>query len=189
MLIRHGDVMKDFWSEHSKIIGKTILNQFGAAFFGIMLFFAAYSLKHIVWLPLLASIMAIAFYLYLIYMIMWEYGGQARIKFDGGRGPKKLANGLFISLISNIPNLVLAAVILVSEPFINSSDSVAGVVNTVGRAVALLWEGMYMGVVKTFAPHNPLIYLLMVFPALAVSTFAYYIGFSNRKLFGLIKKN
>jgi len=45
-----------------------------------------------------------------------------------------------------------------------------------------------MGIVKTFAPHNPLIYLLMVFPALAVSAFAYYIGFSNRRLFGLIKK-
>lgn len=180
--------MKDFWSDNSKIIGKTILNQFGGAFFGIMLFFAAYSLRHIIWLPLLASVMAIAFYLYLIYMIMWERGGQDRIKFDGGRGPNKPLTGLWVSVVANIPNLILAAVILISEPLIKSSDSAAGVINTAGRAIALLWEGMYMGVVKTFAPHNPLIYLLMVFPALFVSTFAYYVGFSNRRLFGLLQK-
>lgn len=180
--------MKEFWIDNSKIIGKTVLNQFGGAFFGIMLFFAAYSLKHILWLPLLASAMAIAFYLYLIYMIMWEYGGQARIKYDGGRGPKKPLYGLLISLTANIPNIILAATILISEPLIKTPESAAGVVNTAARAIALLWEGMYMGVVKTFAPHNPLIYLLMIFPALAVSTFAYYIGFSNKRLFGFLQK-
>lgn len=180
--------MKDFWSDNSKIIGKTILNQFGATFFGIMLFFAAYSLRHITWLPLLASCIAVAFYLFLIYSIMWERGGQDRIKYDGGRALKKPLTGLWISVVANIPNFILAAVILISEPLINSPDSFAGKINTVGRAIALLWEGMYMGVVKTFAPHNPLIYLVMIFPALAVSILAYLIGFSNKRIFGVFDK-
>ena len=116
---------------------------------------------------------------------MWERGGQDRIKYDGGRAAKKPLTGLWISLASNIPNLLLAALVLISEPFIASSEGFAGVVNTVSRAIAILWEGMYMGVIRTFAPHNPLIYLLMVFPALFVGTYAYIVGFNNRRLFGL----
>lgn len=176
--------MKEFWMDNSKIIGKSLLNQFGAAFFGIMLFFAAYSLKHIIWLPLLASVIAIVFYLYLIYENMWEIGGQDRIKFDGGRAAKTPWKGLLISLMANLPNIILAVIINVSELLIFSTTGFAGKINTIGRAIALLWEGMYMGVIKTYSPHNPIIYILIIFPAIFVSALAYYLGFSNIRIFG-----
>ena len=177
--------MREFWSDNSKTIGKNLLNQFGGAFFGIMLFFAAFALRKIDILPFISSIISVAFYLSLLYLVMWERGGQDRIKYDGGRAAKKPLKGLWISLASNIPNLILAALILISEPFIASSPEFAGGVNTVSRAIAILWEGMYMGVIRTFAPHNPLIYLLMVFPAVFVGTYAYLVGFNNRRLLGL----
>ncbi len=180
--------MKEFWSDNSKLIAKTLLNQFGSAFFGVMLFFAAYSLRKVEILPFISSCISVVFYLYLIYAIMWEVGGQDRIKFDGGRAAKTPLRGLWVSLAANIPNIILAAAVIISEPFIAQSKNVAGVINTVARAIALLWEGMYMGVVKTFAPHNPLVYLLMIFPALFVSAAAYYIGFSNKRLFGALDK-
>ncbi len=183
-----GVIMKEFWSENSKIVVKTLLNQFGSAFFGVMLFFAAFSLRNVEILPFISSCISVAFYLYLIYTIMWERGGQDRIKFDGGRAQRKPLTGLWISVLANIPNLVLAATIIISEPLIASSQNVAGGINTVARAIALFWEGMYMGVVRTFAPHNPLIYLLMVFPAIFVSATAYYIGFSNKRIFGAFDK-
>ncbi|MBE6626847.1 MAG: hypothetical protein E7628_06690 [Ruminococcaceae bacterium] len=177
--------MRDFWSENSKTIGKNLLNQFGGAFFGIMLFFAAYALRKFDTLPFISSIISVTFYLYLLYLVMWERGGQDRIKYDGGRAEKKPLTGLWISLLSNVPNLILAALILISEPFIKGSPNIAGGINTVSRAIAILWEGMYMGVIRTFAPHNPLIYLLMVFPAVFVGAYAYLVGFNNRRLFGL----
>ncbi len=182
--------MKDFWSENSKTIGKNILNQFGSAFFGVMLFFAAFALKTMESLPFIASCLSVVFYMYLIYMVMWERGGQDRIRFDGGRAPQKPLTGLWISLMANIPNLILAALVIISEPLISSSQKIAGGINTVSRALALLWEGMYMGIIRTLAPHNPLIYLLIVFPAVFVGAYAYIVGFSNRRLFGLaeIKK-
>ena len=77
--------MKDFWSENSKIIGKIILNQFGATFLGIMVVTAASSAQsQKAWLMLFASVFASLFYLFLVYNVIWEKGGQDRIKIDGG---------------------------------------------------------------------------------------------------------
>ena len=95
--------MKDFWSENSKIIGKIILNQFGATFLGIMVVTAASSAQsQKAWLMLFASVFASLFYLFLVYNVIWEKGGQDRIKIDGGRAARKPLKGLMISLVANI---------------------------------------------------------------------------------------
>ena len=115
--------MKVFWADNGKTIGKTLLNQFGSAFLGIMLFMASTALSQVVWLPFVATIIATGFYVYLIYNVMWDKGGQDRIKVDGGRDEKNLLKGLWISLIANIPNIILAILITVSN-FNKSTDMV-----------------------------------------------------------------
>ncbi len=181
--------MKDFWSENSKIIGKLILNQFGATFLGLMLLLAAYSVTtQKEWLMPLASCLAVFFYLYLIYNVMWERGGRDRIKIDGGRAVRKPLTGLWISLIANIPNFILAILVLVSSPFAEAHEW-AGNMNLIGRALCLLWEGMYQGLVVHFSPKNPIIFLLMILPAIFVCTFSYLIGLSNIRIFSFAAKH
>ncbi len=180
--------MKDFWSENSKIIGKLILNQFGATFFGLMLLLSAHSVtSQKEWLMPLASFLSVLFYLYLIYNVLWERGGRDRIKIDGGRAVRKPLTGLWISLIANIPNFIFALLVLVSTPFAKSYEW-AGTMNVIGRALCLLWEGMYQGIVVHFSPKNPIIFLLMILPAIFVCTFSYLIGLSNRRLFSFTAK-
>jgi len=176
--------MKDFWSENSKIIKKLLLNQFGATFFGIMLFMSSYAINtDKPWPTLLASCLATVFYLYLIYLELWERGGQDRIKIDGGRAVRKPLTGLYVLLFANIPNFIIAILVLVSYPF---KESVAAMGNMygIGRALCALWEGMYLGIVKYFSPNNPIIHLLYVFPAMIVGAGAYLLGLSNRRLLG-----
>ncbi len=179
--------MKDFWSENSKIVGKILLNQFGSTFLGIMVITAASSAKSQKdWLMLFASIFSSIFYLFLIYNVIWEKGGQDRIKIDGGRAAKNKWKGLYISLCANIPNFILAILVLISDPF-KSAHAWAGTLNVVGRAACLLWEGMYAGLVSYFSPHNPIIHLLYIFPAMFVTTFGYMLGVNNARVLSIFE--
>lgn len=175
--------MKEFWSENSKIIGKIILNQFGATFLGIMVITAASAAQsQKAWLMLFASCFSSLFYLFLIYNVIWERGGQDRIKIDGGRAVRKPLTGLWISLVANIPNFIFAALVIISQPFKESGASWGVTMNVIGRSLCLLWEGMYAGIVSYFSPHNPIIHLLYIFPAIFVTTVGYILGLNNRRI-------
>lgn len=175
--------MKEFWNDNRKIIGKLVLNQFGSTFLGIMVITAASAAKdQRAWLMLFASCFASIFYLFLVYNVIWERGGQERIRIDGGRAHRKPLTGLWISLIANIPNFILAALVLISQPFVAQKAEWAINMNVIGRALCLLWEGMYAGFVSYFSPHNPIIHLLYIFPAIFVTTFGYLLGLSNRRI-------
>lgn len=179
--------MKDFWSENSKIIGKLILNQFGATFLGIMVITAASAAQsQKIWLMLFATIFASLFYLFLIYNVIWEKGGQDRIRIDGGRAPRKPLKGLWISLAANIPNFILALLVIISNPFKGSAEW-AATLNVISRALCLLWEGMYAGLVSCFSPHNPIIHLLYIFPAIFVTTFGYLLGLNNKRILSVFE--
>ncbi|MBR4204468.1 MAG: hypothetical protein IKQ92_03230 [Clostridia bacterium] len=185
-----GSKIKDFWSENGKTIGKLLLYQFGMTFFGIMLWGAtAAAQSQRIWLMLFASGFSTLFYLYLIYSVLWERGGQDRIRVDGGRAEKKPLKGFFIILAANIPNILIALIILVSQPFRGTSQSPQWgyTVNVVGRSLALLWEAMYAGVVATFSPKNPIIHVLDILPALFVGTAAYLLGLNNKRLVKLFE--
>ncbi len=174
--------MKEFWSENSKIISKILLNQFGSTFFGIMLVAASYAARdQRDWLMLFSSCFATLFYLFLIYNVIWERGGSDRIRVDAGRAQKKPLTGLWISLAANIPNFIVALVILIAHPFKHTMVW-AGTLDTVGRAVSLLWEGMYAGIVAYFAPRNPIMHLLIIVPAILVTAGGYFLGLHNVRL-------
>ncbi len=179
--------MKEFWSENSKIISKLLLNQFGSTFLGLMVVAAASAAKgQKAWLMLFASCFAAIFYLFLVYAVLWERGGHDRIKVDGGRAVMKPWSGLWITLVANIPNFILAALVLISEPFCKTHEW-AGNLNVVGRALCLLWEGMYAGVVSYFSPNNPLIHLLYILPGVLIGTCGYLLGLNNTRLLSVFE--
>ncbi|MBQ9718960.1 MAG: hypothetical protein IJV76_13300 [Clostridia bacterium] len=179
--------MKEFWSENSKIVSKLLLNQFGATFLGLMVVAASSAAQsQKAWLMLFSSCFAAMFYLFLVYAVLWERGGHDRIKVDGGRAVPKPWSGLWISLVANIPTFILAILVLISNPFKTTYEWAVSM-NVIGRALCLLWEGMYAGIVSYFAPHNPLIHLLYIFPGIFVGTLAYLLGFKNMRLLSIFE--
>ena len=178
--------MKTFWKENSKTITRLWLYQFAAAFMGIILSFVSAKMADV--FTLIFCIVTVLFYLCLIYMVMWEAGATEKIKIDGGRAEYKPLKGLFISLFANIPNFLLFILILIGYIFGNKTGAFrmewGGNLYFAAKSAALIWESMYNGLVTLYSPNNPVIFLLMILPALFVCTGGYFLGLRNFKILG-----
>lgn len=181
--------MLNYIKENSKIITKLLLNQTGATILGFTISGFGVTRDSIF---VFTSLFATAFYISLIYSAMWEEGGKERIRIDGGRAEMKPLRGLWVSLIANIPNMILALGAVIGSIF-GSTDGAfgwqwAGTLGGLCKTIAVFWEGMYMGLIRTYSPFNPIAYVLVIFPAIIVSTGAYYLGVNNKKLLGFLTK-
>jgi hypothetical protein len=169
--------MKKFFHDYSYLSIKLFVNQFAIAIFGIALFVPTF--MEFETLCLAASMFAIIFYLFLIYMPMWEMGAKDRISVDVGKKSPRPHIGLLISLCANIPNLILAFLSIFFGGF---------------RLVATLLQGMYWGTLSkirlpfgvdgAYVPISDfwITYFIIVIPALLTCWFAYYMGYKNFKI-------
>lgn len=181
--------MLNYIKENSKIITKLLLNQVGATILGFTISGFGVTRDSIF---VFTSLFATVFYISLLYSAMWEEGGKERIRIDGGRAEMKPLRGLWVSLIANIPNILLAVLIVVGTIF-GSTDGAfkwewAGNLAGICKTIAVFWEGMYTGLIRTYSPYNPIAYVLVILPAIVVSTGAYYLGVNNKKLLGFLGK-
>lgn len=92
--------------ENFHYITKMLLNQFGAAFRGLMLSLSV-SVSDNNTLVLLSAIFSMIFYLCLQYMVMWDLGARDIIRVNGKRDKYRPLCGLRMSLVANIPNIIL----------------------------------------------------------------------------------
>lgn len=173
--------MKAFFSKYGYTTVKLFLNQFAIALFGLALALASgYSGN--TKLQIITSIFAIVFYLFLEYAVMWEVGAKDGISALARKEPRRLWRGLVISLCANVINLVLAFLILPGA-FLQNGVAMKGV-SSAASVVALLLEGMYMGVLAVPFRGVPLnnyawVYFAIIVPAILVSAGAYVLGQYN----------
>ncbi len=170
--------MLNFLKENSYNIVKCLLNQIALMLFSLMLAFAAVKNESML---LAASLFSIAFYLFLFYHMFWELGGKDRIRVDGGRAPQMLWKGFAVSAIANIPNLLLAIILLATKNAAETSE-LAGNIYAVCNILARGFEAMYLGLIQLYSPYNPIVFLLIVFPAPIVSGLSYIIGYKNFRI-------
>lgn len=164
-----------------------IVNQFAIAIFGIALFVPTF--KELDTLCLIASAFSVMFYLFLIYILVWEVGAKDRISVDVGKKPRRIHLGLWLSFLANIPNLVLAVLCLFNNNI---------------RVISTLFNGMYWGLIRkiqlplgtdgVFVPISEFwsTYFIIMVPALLTCWLGYYLGYKNFKISSLFcfeKKN
>ena len=197
--------MKRFISENFKVIKKLLIYQFGAAFFGILVNSSAGRLP---WLNWLTGILAILFYVYLLYSAVWEEGARDRIRVDGGRMTRDDFKGLKIALVANIPNIIIG-VVMAASTIVNvlASAQWAGNVAAIANAVGVLWEGMYVGIITAIFPQfdyvantaivlsstqiilRSVTFILIVLPALSSCHVAYKLGYNGVAIIKTSAKN
>lgn len=161
--------MKAFFKDYSYYSLKMFLYQFGIALFGmaVTLPFANRDGSDSVG-QLIAGICAVIFYLFLIYYMTWEIGSDDKYGIDHGLKRNMPLRGLYMSLIANIPNILLAVLNLLGVKFCN--------------IISLMLNGMYLGIMATdYKPNTPLntawwMYFIIIIPSLLISTLSYYLG-------------
>ena len=183
-----GGFMKLFFHRYSYSMIKMFVNQFAISIFGLVLALATTSADNPV-LTMIVGIFAICFYLFLIYTMTWEIGAKDRISVDIGKMPYRPHTGLLISLIANIPNILIALLYALATPF-SANHKWAGGMCAVLSVISGLIEGMYRGVLSTIqlpGTQNSIImvwwsYFLIVLPALITAWLAYFAGFKNFRM-------
>lgn len=179
--------MKSFFQQHSYNIIKMFVNQFAISLFGIVLAMATLAADSTV-LTIVCSVFSIAFYLFLIYTMVWEIGAKDRVSVDYGKKAYHPHTGLGIGLVANLPNLLIAILYTIGYPFM-TTHKWAGNMNFVLNWISAILEGMYRGVLSLITlPNGTLIvhewwtYFVITIPAILAAWLGYFAGFKNFRM-------
>ena len=178
--------MKNFLHDYSYSTIKMFVNQFAISLFGAMLSMATTAAEND-GLAIVLSCLAIVFYLFLIYTLIWEVGAKDRISVDIKKKTKHIHTGVIIALIANIPNFLIAIAYSIGHPFM-ATEKWAGTLCMISSFLTMLFEGMYLGIITTVEVSGNLLnhywwtYFVITIPAILVSWAAYYFGFKNKKM-------
>ena len=181
--------MKNFFVRYSYDSMRMLLDQIVISIFGFSLALAASKTENDTFL-MGVSIGAIIFYLALLYGAAVKVGCLDKNSVDLGRQPFLRFTGTLVSLLANSLNLILAVIITVVA-FASEEVTAGGV----PRAIALLLQGMYQGLLAVIqvggTAEAPMylndcwwVYFLITIPALLISTVGYIAGVKGWRLTG-----
>lgn len=176
-----------FFERYSYTVFKLFLNQFAIGIFGAVITLALSkiggkdeALSDTV--MIIASVLATVFYLFLTYTTIWPVGGKDRISADVGKLSTMPMRGVLLSLIANIPGLIIATLYVISE-FAGQTGMKLAM-----RVATLFLNGMYYGILAG-APAGAAdaakllnywwMYFLVILPAIIVTGVGYYLGTRN----------
>ena len=186
--------MKKFFHDYSYSVVKMFINQIAIAIFGASLTFATVSAhgnsNDFDILTLVVGIFSACFYLFLIYNVTWEIGAKDRISVDVNKKKYRPYLGLILSLLANMPNLILATIYAVTS--ISGASNAQGIV----RIISCFLNGMYFAILTVVRILYAgewiqlqafwVSFVIAILPAVLTSGLAYYLGHKNFKFFGFI---
>ena len=180
-----------WFKNNSYTIAKMMIYQFGVAVLGIILTFATIERDS---LMLMVSVYTVAFYILLLYTMMWEIGAKERIRADAGIVRFNRFDGLKLSLCANIPNFLILLLYFIGFLFgvLLAEQAWAQGMVAVMHTVGIIWESMYTGIIRSLVPDTAsalsgwyvLAYALTPLPAIFASCFGYLMGSHNKRIFG-----
>lgn len=192
-----------FIKENSYDIVKFFIYQAGIAIFSIALLTAVSSaiedddgLRSI--MKLVVSILAVGFYIMLVYTVSWEYGAKDRIRIDAGKISGDSFKAAKIALLANLPNFVFSGVAIISS-LLYADGNVWTTILGIFLAIIGLIESMYIGVIQfilcAVIPDTSAYYFLQslcffLLPILIVASahLGFTLGDKNVKIFGFAGK-
>lgn len=181
---------KSFFGRYSYSIVKLFLNQVAIGLFGAVITLALSkvggddeALSDTI--MIVAGACATLFYLSLLYVTTWTVGAKDRISQDVGKLKPMPLRGVLLSLIANVPNIIIATVYTVGELAFPDGTTMP---RMVARLATLFIEGMYYGILAGApvgsVPEARLLnywwmYFVIIIPAIVVTGVAYYAGTRN----------
>ena len=180
--------MKRFFQKYSYLMVKMFITQCVIGLFGNVLALAGIKSESVA-MTVIIGIVAIAFYLFLLYTTVWEYGNKDKPAVDSGRMKFSPFTGILIGLGANIPNFLIATVHVALLPIAMKVEGTISAISGIARVVFLFINGMYSGIMSDglfaegFALHDYwFMFYLITIPAVIVTTIAYIMGVKEKHL-------
>ena len=173
--------------ENSRSVKRLIAAQLSVSIFSIMVIFATAAFATV---NLLVSIFASCFYLYFIYIFMWEAGAKAAARKDRPDKKTGFKASAAVMLTANLLNLSCAVFYTVCK-FIylasGSTNEIAVEAGNMAWFVVKVTQAMYLGIeVAVIKPQegaafiaNPLYFFIIIIPPVAMGIAAYMLGLSE----------
>ena len=209
-----------FIKENFYDIIKLFINHIGVTIFSFFLLTAAGminddSLKG--GINVAVSLVSIAFLVFLLYTVAWEWGAKDKIKIDGGRLVKNKYKGLLISLYSNVLNFFIALVafvtvlaFMIKEPTGYLFDAnlaitldkvkadwlleLHSVFNVLMRFISSLYNGLLRGIFSSMpnaflaSLYESIGFFFLPVTSILATHFGYTMGLKEKKIFSPTKK-
>lgn len=187
-----------FFKNNSYDIVKLFVNQMGIAIFSLVLYTAVDAgftnnsgLK--LSLKVSLSVFSTLFYFALLYTVAWDFGAKDRVKIDSGKHEIPRLQGVYLALSANAINFLLAAISVASIALYMTTSAewlytTFGISNLFMRFILSAYLGMIQGMTSSLSGNIDFLYESIAYfaaPALsvAVTTFGYYMGCANKRLF------
>ena len=177
--------MLNFLKEHSYESVKMVVTQIAISMFGLVLSLAC-SLAENNTLGLFCSVFAVLFYLFLLYTSVWDLGSKHQIPVQYGHRKNVPLLGLYISLLANSINLLMAIFFTIGTIFPNVEF--LHNLGVLGGSIAIATQAMYAEILTiqvgvASVPLNTLwfMYFVITFPALITCAVGYYFGLKHIK--------
>lgn len=176
-----------FFKVHSYDIVKLFINQIGIAIFGIVLTMASSMMDPSIGdtLSVCVSIFSILFYLYLVYVVVWDMGAKDRIRIDAGRIEYNPTHGLKLMLYAQVPSFFLALLLWLGAILLaiggGFCSSLGSIFYSIGLPLAQALNAMYLGVAGLVFHADmhflsAVLFTLTSLPALGVCFMGYVFG-------------
>ena len=190
-----------FIKENSYEIVRLMLFQFAMAVFGIVLIFATRMASDGAFSPLslIASILSVALYMYILYATLQELGAKDKIRYEHNSEEVDKLRGLKLMFLAQIPNFVILFFMLLGYLLVFAFGATAVGTNIFGITNVLMYffQSMYNGIIGALVDSEPtsynclmsfLLYLFSVVPGILVCFGSYLMGLKDKTLLSVFKK-
>ncbi len=174
--------MITFLKKNGAMISKLVVNQLAMMIFGLVVTFAvtsyAYETDRYTLLTTAVSVFSILFYLALLLIATNEQGAQDEVRIRAGRLERDPLLGAKWALAAGSVNLALGVCVLITDlisTLIGTFPALTAVY-AFSRTVAMLLQAPYIGLISLYCPNNPIVFILIPLPAIAVCAYGYWIG-------------
>ena len=176
--------IKEFFSENGYIAVKMMVVHIAISIFGLMLYLPFDEIKTNPTDKLLAGLLgifSIVFYFFMIYDKIWDVGSKDGMRIVGGKSAAHPGRGFLVGLVAAIPDFILCYVYVFFWYF--QSYEWAASAGVVFSFIAVLWEGMFLGVTGWIPA--PIVFAIAPFCTVIFSGISYIFGVKDIRLLPL----
>lgn len=167
--------MKVFFSRYGYSIVKMFLYQFAISLFGTSLAMSTIATNNKT-LTIIVSIFSVLFYLFLLYVLVWDIGAQDKVSVDVGKKEYKPFTGVVLAVFANSLNFLNAILCLIIA-LLTVPVKALSVITMLYRVV---FEGMYLGLMTQLGIADKWwTYFIIIIPSIITASVAYYLGHKN----------